>query len=94
MDFHADHDLGEPLTEEKEMKVIGVRGRAFIAIVDAKRFPKVSPGELVVAIAKQHHPVDMFSVDKAKADFLVGLAFAFEDIVLQDDLLFILLPLR
>ena len=60
VDFHADLDLGEPLREEEEMEAIGVRGRAFIAIIDAKRFPKASAGKLVVAIPKQHHPVDMF----------------------------------
>lgn len=69
------------------MKVIGVRGRAFIAIVDTKRFTKVCPGELVVAIAKRHHLVDMFLVAKAKAEFFVGIAFAFDGIVLQGDLL-------
>ena len=64
------------------MEVIGTRGRAFITIADAKRFPKVSPGEFVVAIAKRHHPVDMFLVAKAKTEFPVGLAFAFDGIVL------------
>ena len=87
VDFHADLDLSEPLMEEEEMDVIDVRGRAFIGTIDAKRFPKVSPGELVVVIAKQYYPFDMFLVAKTKAEFLIGLAFAFDVIVLQGNFL-------
>lgn len=72
VDFHADLDLGEPLLEEEEMEVLGVRGRAFIGTADAKRFPKVSPGELVVVVAKQHNQSICSWLPKLRRNFLSG----------------------